>query len=210
MRSANARAAGEVELRQGRQIPPAFIIGLALVGVQGEAMHLEPIQVGRLRAAFKNMVKLEKTAAGVVKDPVQHHAQPALVGFFQQALKGGRAAQQRIHLKVIVGVVAVIGRGLKHRGKVKRVDAQVLQVIQVFTHPQQVAAFEPPGGGRRVPGFQVVGFGQGRAVSEAVRKDLVKNGVMHPGGCRENSLHADFLSLTRPSGSARSSAGAAR
>ena len=136
------------------------------------------------------MVKLPKTAAGMVEDTVQHHADAAFVGFIQQEAQGFIAAQQWVYIIVIVGMVAVIGRRGKDRVEVNGSDPQVFQVIQFFGYAIQVAAFKAILGWGRVPGFEAQAWHPfappnygGVAAGEAVGKDLVENGVLYPVRC---------------------------
>jgi len=147
-------------------------------------MHPEPVHVGRGGAAFQDVVELEEAPAGVVEDPIQHNADAAAVRLVQQAAQGGIPAEDGIDLQVVVGMVAVVGGGLEDRRKVNGIDAQVLQVIQLFQHADQVAALESVAGGRGVPGFQVGWLGDLRIPGgcKPVREDLVKNSMMNPFG----------------------------
>ncbi len=79
------------------------------VGSQRPALHDEPVEIGRLRAVFQEVVELEEAAAGVVEDAIQHHTDAAGVRSVEQPPQGGIAAQHRVHLEVIVRVVAMIG-----------------------------------------------------------------------------------------------------
>jgi hypothetical protein len=81
-------------------------------------------------------VELEETPAGVVEHPVQHDLDTACMRFIKQRPQRGVAPKQRIHVVVVVCMVAMVRRRLKYRVEVDRVDPQVRQVIKVLHHPE--------------------------------------------------------------------------
>ena len=72
-----------------------------------------------------------------------------------QRVKGRIAAQDRIDPVKIMGVIAVVGGALKDRVEIQRVDPQILEIVQLFDDPQQIAALEPIVGGFGGPWLQI-------------------------------------------------------
>ncbi len=99
----------------------------------------------------------------------------------QQLLESLVAAQQRIHLVVVVRVVAVVGGGLEDGVEVDRGDPQVAQPVELLDHPHQVTALVAVPGGRSVPLLQIGGLVNPARSREAIGKDLIEDGVGNPG-----------------------------
>ena len=98
---------------------------------------------------------------------------------------------------IIVCVVAVIGSGRKNGIEIERVDAQRLEIRQLFNNPQQIATLKTVVGGCCAPGLQILGFGQvavlpeTAALGEPIREYLVEYSVFNPiWGCY---IHEVFL-----------------
>ena len=102
----------DVELGQGRYIPPGIVVGrplgVVIVGAQRPVAHREPIEVGRVAAALEDVVEGPKAARGVVKHTVQNDIHAARVRRVQEFAQRLVAAEQRIYLHVIECVVAVV------------------------------------------------------------------------------------------------------
>ena len=176
----------DVELRQGRQAPPGVIARglLGVVGVQREARDVEPVEVGRVLAVLEDVVELEEPPAGVVEHAVEHHPHAPRVAGVQELAQCGVAAEHRVDLLVVVRVVAVVAGGLEDRREVDRVDAEVLQIVELLDHADEVAALVAVRRRRVAPGVQARGLGDGQAAGEAVGEDLVEDGVADPVGRR--------------------------
>jgi hypothetical protein len=103
----------DVELGQRWQSPPAVVVwrmrGVTAISPQEPAPDDEPIEVGRVKAIFENMMKGPKAAAGMVEDAVENNSQAAVMGCIQQLAEGGVAPAQRVNLIIIIRVVAVVG-----------------------------------------------------------------------------------------------------
>jgi hypothetical protein len=56
------------------------------------------------------MVKRPEAPPAVVEHPIKDQAHASPLQFRHQGVEGGITAEQRIHLQVVVGVIAVIGR----------------------------------------------------------------------------------------------------
>ena len=165
-------------------------------------------------------VKVDAVAAGVVKDPVQHHPHP-------QGPRGGAegaevllVAQQRVNFFVIGGVVPVVGVGLKDGVEVDDLHPQADQVGELPADAGQVPAEvvvaeelailvgavhrglvpvlveDPPG--RQIP------LG-GAGIAEAVREDLVEDGPLHLLGDGEGLINGELPQppLVHPGGGIR-------
>src|SRR5581483_1396795 len=101
------------------------------------------------------MMKLPEAAAGMVEYAVEHHADVFFMRFIEQLAQCIVAAEERIHVVIVIGVIAMIGGGSKYRRKVDGVNAEVFEVIKMFGHAAQVAALEAVSRGRRIPRFQI-------------------------------------------------------
>ena len=121
---------------------------------------------------------------------VQHDADAILGGFLAQGLKVLVGAQQRVHVEVVGGVVAVVGVGLKDGVQVEVIHAHLVQVGQLELDALQVTAEVvlvqvaadlvglPEGLGVLVGLIQSVREGHGlvlHTLAEAVREDLVEH-----------------------------------
>ena len=83
-----------------------------------------------------------EAAAGMVEDAVQHDVHIAGVGGVEQFAQRVVAAQQRIDLHVVEGVIAMVGRRCKDRVQVDGIDAKFLQVVKLIDDAAQVTALE--------------------------------------------------------------------
>ena len=63
--------------------------------------------------------------AGVIEDPIQDHPHPTTVGDVQQLAESGVAADQRVHVEVVVRVIAVVRGRLEDRRQVDRGDPEI-------------------------------------------------------------------------------------
>ena len=106
------------------------------------------------------------------------------MGFIQKGAEGSVATQKRVYLIVVMGVVAVIGSGLKNRIKVDGVNSEVFQIVELFIDTQQIAAFKAFWRWGRIPGFKITRLGDVRAPGKTVRKNLVENSFFYPIGRR--------------------------
>jgi hypothetical protein len=93
-----------------------------------------------------------------------------------------------------MGVIPVVGSRLENGVEINRRYPQVLQVIQMFDDPEQIATFETVRCGGRFPGFQVVRLTQVLAAGESIGEDLIEDGVVDPGG-RSEGRHFGFVIL---------------
>ncbi len=179
---------GDVELGQRRDVPPGVVVmrilGVVFVGAQRPAMHLEPVNVRRVAAAFQNVMKGPEAAAGVVEDAIQHHVHAARVCGVEQFAQRGIATQQRIDLHVVEGVIAVVGGRGKDRVQVDGVDAQRLKIIEAIHDAEQVAALKALLLRRCAPRLELEtrAVDKARAARKAVGIDLVEDSVFDPVG----------------------------
>ena len=100
----------------------------------------------------------EEPAAGVVEDAVEHHPDPPRRRRHQR-VEAVVAAEQRVDLEVVVGVVAVVGARSEDGIEVDGVDPQVLDPVEPLDDPDEVASLCSRGGwaGRpRARGCQAV------------------------------------------------------
>ena len=70
-----------------------------------------------------------------------------------------RSPEHGIDFFIIVGVITVVGRRLKNRREVDRVDPQIGEVIEVFDDADQVAPLIAVVSRRRAPLVKVLRLG---------------------------------------------------
>ena len=103
-------------------------------------------------------MKRPEAATRVVEDAVEDDPHPARVGRVEQLAQRVVAPEERIDAEIVVGVVAMVGGGRKDRRQVERGDADILEVVEAFDDPEEVAPLNPWGGGRRVPRLERAGL----------------------------------------------------
>ena len=57
---------------------------IGVVGIQGEALDREPVEVGRVGPVLQDVVELEEAPAGVVEHTIEHYPDAPLMGCVQQ------------------------------------------------------------------------------------------------------------------------------
>ena len=180
-----------VHLGQGLKAPPAAVAALILgVEVVPAAVGGAGITVSAALAVAALAVEVAAVGAGVAEHAVQHDADAVLLRFPAEHLKFLVGAQQRVHVEVVGGVVAVVGVGLEDGVEVDVVHAHLLQVGQLDADAFQVAAKVvlvqvaaglvglPEGLGVLVGLIEPVREGHGlvlNAFAEAVREDLIEH-----------------------------------
>ena len=106
--------------------------GTGRVPSSAAGSRVEPVAVRRPAAVLQHVVERPEAAPGVVEHAVEHDPDAAGVRRVEQLAQGRVAAEQRVHLEVVVRVVAVVRRRREDRRQVQRVDAQVREVGQVL------------------------------------------------------------------------------
>ena len=177
---------GVVELRQGRVAPPGVVtaeLPRRRIGLQRPVLGNEPVAVGRGLAVLQQVMKRPEAAATVVEDPIEQQPHPPAFELRQERLKGRLAAQQRIDLEVVVGVVAVIGGRAEDRIEIEAAHPQALEVIEPVQHAPEITPLKVVLVRGTTPGRQqqVVLLGRSPTAAEAIRKDLIDNGIRCPG-----------------------------
>ena len=88
-------------------------------------------------------------------------------------------------MPVIVGVISVVRSGSEDRIEIQRRDPEVLQVVQPFQNPQQVATLIPVLVWRCPPWLepQAGRMCESRAPGKPVRKDLIEHSILNPFRC---------------------------
>jgi hypothetical protein len=136
----------------------------------------------------------------MVEDAVEDDPHAAGVGLVEQLSERGVAAEQRIDHLVVVGVIAVVRGRREDRVEVERGDPQLGEFVEVLRDAQQVAALEAKRRRRGIPRLHRPGFGDAPARREAVREDLVEDGVATQSGPDERWLPLRRLSSRSPRG----------
>jgi hypothetical protein len=150
--------------------------------VETFGVEVEPVFIRRAVPVFEHVMELPEPARGVVEYAIENHAHVLFMGFIEQRPQGAVAAQHWVHVVVVEGVVAVIRSGGKDRVEIERRDPEILDVVEPFSDPIQVASLIPVGGGGRVPGFEA-DIGHAPAACKAIGKNLVENCVLYPFWC---------------------------
>ena len=73
-------------------------------------IEVKPIEIRRGRAVFQRVMKLPEAAAGMIEHTIGQDADAARVRPIDQFAQRRVAAQNRIDVEIVVGVIAVIGR----------------------------------------------------------------------------------------------------
>ncbi len=174
----------EIELGQVGQVPPALVVHvvpLDAVRHDGKGFGQEPVLVRALLLRVQQRGERPVPAAGVVEDAVQYEAHPASVARRHELAHRVLAAQHRVHLHEVTGVVPMVRGAQEHRRGVQRVHAERLDVVQVRGDAAQRAALEAADGGRRSPRVHLRARREARGVGrEAVGEDLVHHRVLPP------------------------------
>ena len=130
------------------------------------------------------MVKRPEAAPAVVEHTIKDQAHATALQLHHQGIEGGIASEQRVHLQVVVSVVAVIGRRTEDRVEVESGDAELLQMIEPLDHAVEITPLKPHTIRRRAPGLQRQAplLGHAATAAEAIGKDLAHHRIGHPGG----------------------------
>ncbi len=203
---------GEVELRQ---------TGVALpVERAAVRVEVEPAAIRRIGVvtgavfALTMAVKPRVRIAGVVEYPVQHQFHAHLVSAYSQTLQRRVAAEVRIDLVIVLGIVLMHARRGKNRVQVQRRHAQLLQVRQFAADAVQIAAVKGRGGVailQRVLPVAPNYLGAGRmmaiaaaldavlaaAAGEAIGENLVEQLIRHPLGAIVRIVDGELRQLAR-------------
>ena len=180
-----------VDLRQGLEAPPAAVAALVLgVKIVPAAVGGVGVAVSAALAVASLAVEIPAVGAGVAEYTVQYDADAVLGGLAAEHLKFLVGAQQRIHVQVVGGVVAVVGVRLKngvqvqiihaHLPQVGELDADALQITAEVVLVQVTADLVglPERLGVLIGLIQPVREGHGlvlNAFTEPVREDLVEH-----------------------------------
>ena len=118
-----------IDLRQGLKAPPAAVAALVLgVKIIPAAVRGVGVAVSAALAVASLAVEVPAVGAGVAEHTVQHDADAVLGGLAAEYLKLLVGAQQRVHVQVVGGVVAVVGMRLKDGVQVQIIHAHFPQV----------------------------------------------------------------------------------
>ena len=129
----------------------------------GAGAHMVEGAFGRVGAAGQRGAEPGVPVGGVVGDDVDHDADAGGMKGGDQTVEIGQGADARVHVAVVVDVVAAVGQGRGVEGREPDgVDAESRQVRHATGDPVQVA--------------DAVGVG----VGEGPRVDLVDDGVLPP------------------------------
>src|SRR5688572_24164948 len=141
---------------------------------QAFGIEVKPVSVRRAVAAFQHMVKLPETARTVVENTIQDNAHIPFVCLLEQFVERLLPAEQGVDSVKIKGMVAVVSSGGKDRIQIQRGDAQILQIVQLFGDPIQVAALKAVHSGGGIPRLEEkVSCGVACAFCKTIRKNLV-------------------------------------
>ena len=187
-----------------------FFLGLDLgrrlrhVLVVHEVVDAAPVLVGTDRLVLAVAIKVDGIIADVVVDTVHDQVHAALLHLRRELLEILEVAEERVNCAVVDGIVAVIRAGIVDRVDVDGRHAEALEVVELLRDAGDIAAEEVVAlplvavGSRRlaVVSRQVAPFAVLHrleaarirtrvvvalvAVEEAVREDLVADGILRP------------------------------
>ncbi len=153
------------------------------VSFKAVLIKVKPVPVRRCSSVFQHVMKLPKAATGVIENTIKDNPHAALVGTVEQLTQRVIAAQQRIDVVVIKGVIPVVrGRG-KDRAGIDCRDTQILQIIELLRDAVQVSPLKSMGRRGGVPGFKVLYRCDPAAACEPIGGALLEDSVLHPLRC---------------------------
>ena len=121
------------------------------------------------------------SSSGVVEDAVENDAHAAAMARIHQLSHGGVAAEHRVHLHEIAGMVTVVGGAEEDGRHVDAVDAEGLDVVEVGGDAAEGPALEGADRGGSTPVVQEGADGVARGVrGESVGENLVHHRVFPP------------------------------
>ena len=183
------------DVRQRGEIPPALVL-------VREVAEVVPLVVGRIRRLERAnrivlalAVEVAAVAARMAEDTVEDDADALRLRRVDEMAEVLIRAENRVDLVVITRVVVVIALRLKDRVQVDDRDAEVLEVVELLLEALEIAAAEIGGNDLLRVGVLVVAriilpagmedrallLDDGVSLArEAVREDLVHDGVLEP------------------------------
>src|SRR6266545_596705 len=115
---------------------------IAVVGVQGKALDMKPVQVGRVGAVLKHIVEGVEPSPAVVEDAVEDDANAVVVGGGDQLVEGRQVAEVRVDAEVVEGVIFMVRGRLEYRVEIQRGNTQLGEVVKMIDDAAQIAAHE--------------------------------------------------------------------
>jgi hypothetical protein len=116
----------------------------------------------------------------VVHYRVEHHLDPQLVSLLHQFSEVSLSAKVGIDGKVINSVILVICGSGEDRRQIKSVDAKVFQIRHLLENPRKVPPEKAVDLGLATAPRQRIWIQRGIAVIEALREDLIPDGLFGP------------------------------
>ena len=204
---------GLIDVRQRVKVPPAVIlIRIAAKTVPRVVRRLLRL-IGTERMILLLPVEVDAVAARVAEHAVENDTDAALPGSRDEAAKILDIAKHGINFMIIARVVVMVALRLKNRIEVDARNPKILQIVQLFHNPAQVAAEEIIRddllciGVLQIHGIVCPIRTDDRALfaydhitraCEAIRKDLVHDGVFEPvGGVRALIVDCDLIGCGR-------------
>lgn len=197
--------AGKVELGQAANALPADVVPFVVKGVEAAPR--------RVRVAHGPLGRAEPgvLGRGVVDHGIQDDLHAALVQVAGQLGELRIAAEVRVHLEVVLGIVLVVARRIEDGVQVEGRDPEGLQVVQLGIDARQIPAVKFAGAvslfvtaDRLAPRladdrlasvliFVMLDAERRITVAEAVGEDLVEHLILHPGRRLMQAVEAKML-----------------
>ena len=102
-------------------------------------LELEPAAVGRIRVRNRTL-EIGAAVADVGEHAVQNDLHAALVRLVAEVPEIVLCAEHRVDAGIVIRVVPVRRPGHEDRVEVERLDAEIMQIIQLFAHAGEIAA----------------------------------------------------------------------
>ena len=123
----------------------------------------------------------------MVEHAVQNHAKPKLVRLFDKLVKILESPQDRVNFKIVNRMVTVIRIALENRAKINGIHAERRNVFKLFANAREVSAEHVFTGWECRPIHKLSDRLVLCTTAKAVRKNLIENSVLNPGGSVKSS-----------------------
>ena len=189
---------GLIDVRQGIKVPPAVVFVRVIPKVIPRVIRRLLGLVRTERAVLRAPVEVDAVAARVTEHAVEDDADAARTRFLYERAEILDVAKHGVDLMIVPCVVVMVALGLKDGVEVDARDAEIGEVVEFADDPFEVPAEKVIGNDLlRIRVFEIHGIvrpvrSNDRAfladdlvprAREAIREDLIHDGVLEPIGC---------------------------
>ena len=123
----------------------------------------------------------------MVEHAIHNHSKPKLMRFFDKLVKILESPQNWVNFKIINRMVTVIRIALENRAKVNGIHAKRRNVFKLFANAREVSTKHVFTSWERIPIHKLPDRLVLCTTAKAVRKNLIENSVLDPGGSAKSS-----------------------